>query len=107
MFPRKTVGVLALQCDFEAHRKALERAGAEPIEVRSAGQLADLDGLIIPGGESSTMLKLLNEKHLLDPLREFGRNHPVFGTCADAILLASNVSKSEQEALSLMASVVE
>ena len=100
--PRKKVGVLALQGDFEAHRKALERAGAEPIEVRSAGQLANLDGLIIPGGESSTMLKLLNEEHLLDPLREFGRNHPVFGTCAGAILLASHVSNPVQDSLSLM-----
>ena len=52
--PRKKVGVLALQGDCEAHRKALERAGAEPIEVRSADQLANLDGLIIPGGESSS-----------------------------------------------------
>ena len=100
--PRKKVGVLALQGDFEAHRKALERAGAEPIEVRSAGQLANLDGLIIPGGESSTMLKLLNEERLLDPLREFGRNHPVFGTCAGAILLASHVSNPVQDSLALM-----
>lgn len=100
--PRKKVGVLALQGDFEAHRKALERAGAEPVEVRSADQLANLDGLIIPGGESSTMLKLLNEEHLLDPLREFGQKRPIFGTCAGAILLASHVSNPAQESLSLV-----
>lgn len=100
--PRKKVGVLALQGDFEAHRKALERAGAEPVEVRSADQLESLDGLIIPGGESSTMLKLLNEEHLLDPLREFGQNRPIFGTCAGAILLASHVSNPAQESLSLV-----
>ncbi len=100
--PRKKVGVLALQGDFEAHRKALERAGAEPVEVRSADQLANLDGLIIPGGESSTMLKLLNEEHLLDPLREFGQKRPIFGTCAGAILLACHVSNPAQESLSLV-----
>ena len=100
--PRKKVGVLALQGDFEAHRKALERAGAEPVEVRSADQLANLDGLIIPGGESSTMLKLLNAEHLLDPLREFGQKRPIFGTCAGAILLASHVSNPAQESLALV-----
>lgn len=100
--PRKKVGVLALQGDFEAHRKALERAGGQPVEVRSADQLAALDGLIIPGGESSTMLKLLNEEHLLDLLREFGQKRPIFGTCAGAILLASHVSNPAQESLSLM-----
>ena len=94
--------MLALQGDFEAHRKALDRAGADPVEVRSASQLANLDGLIIPGGESSTMLKLINEEHLLEPLREFGQNRPVFGTCAGAILLASRVSNPAQESLSLM-----
>ena len=99
---RKRVGVLALQGDFEAHRRALDRAGADPVEVRSAAQLANLDGLIIPGGESSTMLKLINEEHLLDPLREFGQTRPVFGTCAGAILLASHVSNPVQESLSLM-----
>lgn len=100
--PRRKVGVLALQGDFEAHRKALERVGAEPVEVRSADQLKDLDGLIIPGGESSTMLKLLNQEHLLDPLRDFGERHPIFGTCAGAILLASHVSNPVQESLSLV-----
>ncbi len=99
---RKKVGVLALQGDFAAHRIALERVGAEPVEVRSADQLAGLDGLILPGGESSTMLKLLKEERLLEPLREFGQQRPIFGTCAGAILLASHVTNPVQESLSLM-----
>lgn len=99
---RKKVGVLALQGDFGAHRQALERVGAEPVEVRSADQLAGLDGLILPGGESSTMLKLLKEENLLEPLREFGQERPIFGTCAGAILLASHVTNPVQESLSLM-----
>src|SRR5579872_1353416 len=89
---KKRVGVLALQGDFEAHARALERAGAEAVEVRSAADLVNIDGLVIPGGESSTMLKLLDEEHLLAPLMDFGRERPVFGTCAGAILLASEVS---------------
>ena len=64
--------MLALQGDFEAHRKAIERAGARAVEVRTAEQLAQCDGLIIPGGESTTMLKLLDIEKLTEPLREFG-----------------------------------
>jgi 5'-phosphate synthase pdxT subunit len=99
---RKKVGVLALQGDFEAHGKALERAGADPIEVRTAGQLGDLDGLIIPGGESSTMLKLIREENLFEPLQQFGQSKPIFGTCAGAILLAKRVSRPLQDSLRLM-----
>ena len=89
---KKRVGVLALQGDFQAHERALTRAGAEAVEVRSAADLAGVEGLVIPGGESTTMMKLLLEEKLLDPLREFGRERPIFGTCAGAILLASHVS---------------
>ncbi|MDZ4801908.1 MAG: pyridoxal 5'-phosphate synthase glutaminase subunit PdxT [Bryobacteraceae bacterium] len=96
------VGVLALQGDFEAHGKALARAGAQPVEVRTAEELNSVDGLIIPGGESTTMLKLLNYMELLEPLREFGGNKPIFGTCAGAILLAEQVTNPEQMSLSLM-----
>ena len=99
---RKRVGVLALQGDFEAHAKALQRAGAEAVEVRSADRLKDVDALVIPGGESTTMLKLIELEHLLQPLREFGETHPVFGTCAGAILLASEVTNPRQESLGLM-----
>jgi 5'-phosphate synthase pdxT subunit len=98
----KTVGVLALQGDFEAHRKALERAGARALEVRTADQLAQCDGLIIPGGESTTMLKLIEEEGLFEPLREFGEARPIFGTCAGAILLASGVSNPMQASLKLL-----
>jgi 5'-phosphate synthase pdxT subunit len=99
---KKKVGVLALQGDFEAHEKALARAGAEPVQVRSAADLQQVDGLIIPGGESTTIMKLLEEEKLLAPLREFGREHPIFGTCAGAILLASGVSGPSQPSLGLM-----
>jgi 5'-phosphate synthase pdxT subunit len=99
---KKRVGVLALQGDFERHEKALARVGAEPIEVRSAADLDRIDGLVIPGGESSTMLKLLEEERLLEPLREFGERHPIFGTCAGAILLATEVLNPPQRSLRLM-----
>lgn len=98
----KRVGVLSLQGDFAAHGAALERAGAEPVYVRNREQLRDIDGLIIPGGESTTMLKLLKYENLLDPLAEFGREKPIFGTCAGAILLANEVTRPEQESLGLM-----
>jgi 5'-phosphate synthase pdxT subunit len=98
----KTIGVLALQGDFEAHRKALERAGARAVEVRGAAELDEVDGLVIPGGESTTMLKLLHSDNLLEPLREFGRRRPIFGTCAGAILLASRATQPEQESLGLV-----
>jgi len=99
---KKKIGVLALQGDFEAHEKALSRAGAEAVEVRSAEDLREIDGLIIPGGESSTMLKLLEIENLIEPLREFGTRRPVFGTCAGAILLANEVTHPPQPSLGLM-----
>jgi pyridoxal 5'-phosphate synthase pdxT subunit len=98
----KKVGVLALQGDFAAHGSALARAGAEPVEVRDAAQFDAIDGLIIPGGESTTMLKLLRYEGLFEPLTEFGRRKPVFGTCAGAILLAREVSNPAQDSLGLM-----
>ena len=98
----KKVGVLSLQGDFAAHGAALERAGAEPVYVREREQLEGLDGLVIPGGESTTMLKLLRYDGLFDALVEFGRRKPIFGTCAGAILLASHVLSPAQESLGLM-----
>jgi pyridoxal 5'-phosphate synthase pdxT subunit len=103
----KTAGVLALQGDFEAHRKALERAGARAVEVRTAAEMAACDGLILPGGESTTMLKLLERESLLEPLRAFGAEKPIFGTCAGAILLAHEVSHPPQPSLDLMDIAVE
>jgi 5'-phosphate synthase pdxT subunit len=101
MGPKK-IGVLALQGDFEAHKRALARAGAEAVEVRSAADLETVDGLVIPGGESTTMWKLLEAEGLLGPLREFGREHPIFGTCAGAILVATEVSNPPQSSLGLV-----
>jgi 5'-phosphate synthase pdxT subunit len=98
----KRVGVLALQGDFEAHEKALKRAGATAVQVRSAEELRGLDGLVIPGGESTTMLKLLQGENLMEPLREFGKRRPIFGTCAGAILLANEVLSPAQESLGLI-----
>jgi 5'-phosphate synthase pdxT subunit len=104
---QKKVGVLALQGDFEAHRKALTRAGAAATEVRTAADLAAVDGLIIPGGESTTMLKLLDMEGLFDPLIEFGKTKPIFGTCAGVILLATEVLNPAQHSLGVLDLTVE
>lgn len=96
------VGVLSLQGDFAAHGAMLERAGAEPVYVREAGQLDDIAGLILPGGESTTMLKLMRYEGLFEPLVAFGRRKPVFGTCAGAILMARHVTSPEQESFALV-----
>ena len=98
----KTIGVLALQGDFDAHRKAVERAGGRPVEVRTAGELDSCDALIVPRGESTTMLKLLEIENLTAPLREFAAKKPVFGTCAGAILLAHSVTGPAQPSLDLI-----
>jgi pyridoxal 5'-phosphate synthase pdxT subunit len=103
----KKVGVLSLQGDFEAHGRALEREGVTPIFVRNREELQGLDGLIIPGGESTTMLKLMEYEDLLAPIADFGRQKPMFGTCAGAILMASQVSNPAQESLGLMDISVE
>ena len=103
----RTIGVLALQGDFEAHHRALERAGAAAVEVRSAAELERVDGLIVPGGESTTMLKLMREEGLFEPLRRFGQTRPIFGTCAGAILLAREVTNPEQESLGLVDIAIE
>jgi 5'-phosphate synthase pdxT subunit len=103
----KRVGVLALQGDFAAHGAAVERAGASAVYVRERAQFGEIDGLIIPGGESTTMLKLLHIDGLYDTLREFGEKKPVFGTCAGAILMARDVSNPAQESLGMMDIAVE
>jgi 5'-phosphate synthase pdxT subunit len=104
---KKRVGVLALQGDFEAHQSALQRAGADAVQVRTAAELDSVDGLVIPGGESTTMLKLLNYMDLKEPLRKFARQKPVFGTCAGAILLASEVLNPAQESFGVVDMTVE
>lgn len=101
------IGVLALQGDFAAHCEALRAAAATPVEVRTADDLRDLDGLVLPGGESTTMLKLLDIENLFEPLLDFGRQKPIFGTCAGAILLAKEVVNPVQRSLGLMDLTVE
>jgi 5'-phosphate synthase pdxT subunit len=103
----KTVGVLALQGDFEAHCRAVERVGARAVAVRTTSDLAQCDGLILPGGESSTMLKLLDQEGLTEPLKHFGENKPIYGSCAGAILLAREVTHPPQASLGLMDISVE
>ena len=92
------IGVLALQGDFDAHRRRLEQLGAEVVLVRKPEQLDQIDGLVIPGGESSTFLKLLGEAGF-ERLKEFVRAKPTFGTCAGAILLATEVENPHQAGL--------
>jgi len=96
-----TIGVLALQGDFDAHRKRLEELGAKVVLVRKPEQLDEIDGLVIPGGESSTFLKLLGEKGF-EKLKEFVRVKPTFGTCAGAILLAKEVENPKQKGLGVL-----
>ena len=93
-----TIGVLALQGDFDAHRRRLEELGAEVVLVKKPEQLDQVDGLVIPGGESSTFLKLLGEEGFAK-LKDFVRTRPTFGTCAGAILLAKEVENPRQSAL--------
>ena len=101
------VGVLSLQGDFAAHGAALERSGAEPVYVRERAQFGEIAGLVIPGGESTTMLKLLHYEHLYDDVAEFGARKPVFGTCAGAILMAKSVTNPPQQSFALMDIEVE
>ena len=93
-----TIGVLALQGDFDAHRRRLEELGAEVVLVKKPGQLDEIDGLVIPGGESGTFLKLLGEAGF-EKLKQFVRVKPTFGTCAGAILLAKEVDNPKQSGL--------
>jgi pyridoxal 5'-phosphate synthase pdxT subunit len=92
------IGVLALQGDFDAHRKRLEELGAEVVLVKKPEQLDEIDGLVIPGGESGTFLKLLGEAGF-EKLKQFVRVKPTFGTCAGAILLANEVENPKQSGL--------
>jgi 5'-phosphate synthase pdxT subunit len=101
------VGVLSIQGDYEAHARALEDVGAEPRDVRNPEQLADLDGLILPGGESTTMLKFLEKRGFFESLGDYCATHPVFGTCAGAILLAREVRNPVQRSLGILDAVIE
>ena len=109
---RPRIGVLAIQGDYAAHAEALTDAGADPVEIRNPEELDGLDGLILPGGESTTMLKFLERsgpdgRNLFESLKDYAAAHPVFGTCAGAILLAREVINPPQRSLGLLDAVVE
>jgi len=102
------IGVLALQGDFARHAAALARCGVEAVEVRRAEELADVDGLIIPGGESTTLLKLMDEWAFVPALEKFhAAGRPIFGTCAGLIVLAREVESPRQFSLGLIDVTVE
>ncbi len=100
------IGVLALQGDFAEHLAVLDRLGTSATQVRLPAHLDGLDGLIIPGGESTTIGKLADAYQLIEPLRAFGRAHPIWGTCAGAIFLSRDAHRS-QPLLQLMDIEVE
>jgi len=97
-----SIGVLALQGDYDAHRQTLSRLGVRALLVRTPKELDGVDGLIIPGGESSTFLKFLEREGFLHKLRDFVSQKPTFGTCAGAILLAKEVLNPKQESLAVI-----
>jgi len=97
------IGVLALQGDFAMHARALQKCGAEVVEIRKPEQLADIDGLIMPGGESTTLLKLMDAWGFVPALEKFhGSGKPIFGTCAGLILAARDVTNPAQLSLGLI-----
>jgi len=97
------IGVLALQGDFAMHARALKKCGAEVVEIRKPEQLADIDGLIMPGGESTTLLKLMDLWGFVPALEKFhGSGKPIFGTCAGLILAARDVTNPPQSSLGLI-----
>ena len=102
-----TIGVLALQGAYEAHAKVLTALGATPKLVRLPEDLSGLDGLIMPGGESTTMLKFLERNDFFATLQTFVQTTPTFGTCAGAILLAKDVANPAQRSLAALDITVE
>lgn len=100
---RPTIGVLGIQGDVPEHLRALERAGADAVPVKTREVLEQVDGLVIPGGESSTVGMLLERYHLMEPLRERIRNGmPLFGTCTGVILMAREIEGSKQPRIGCM-----
>ncbi|MGO9438161.1 MAG: pyridoxal 5'-phosphate synthase glutaminase subunit PdxT [Terracidiphilus sp.] len=108
---RPRIGVLAIQGDYAAHANALIESGAFPSLVKSAEDLClegqSLDGLVLPGGESTTMLKFLEKNLFFDALKDYCKTRPVFGTCAGTILLAREVRHPPQSSLGVLDAVVE
>jgi len=102
MSSSSVIGILAIQGDFQAHSQALARLRVPFRFVRKASELCGLAGLILPGGESTTVLKFLQEEGLFEPIRQFAQIRPVFGTCAGAILMADQVENPSQPSLKLV-----
>lgn len=96
------IGILALQGDFAKHAERLHDLNVETVQVKTPGALQRCDGLIIPGGESTTLTKLMRKYGLYPPLREFAKTHPVMGTCAGLIMVASRVDDERVEPLRLI-----
>ena len=100
---RRLIGVLSLQGSFSEHIQSVQRAGAAATEIRLPSEIADVDGLIIPGGESTTILKLIDEYGLREPLREaIAAGLPVLGTCAGVICLANRISSHVMKPLGVL-----
>jgi 5'-phosphate synthase pdxT subunit len=102
MAEKPRIGVLALQGDFEAHEKALRRAGADAKGVRTAEEVRTADALVLPGGETTTLWKLMEGTGLEEAIRDVARTRPVFGTCAGAILLATDVENPSRKGLGVL-----
>jgi 5'-phosphate synthase pdxT subunit len=97
------IGIVAIQGDFAAHAAMLQALGAETVEVRTVQDLEGCDGIVLPGGESTTQLQFLKEEGLFDAIRKFSKQGgAIFGTCAGAILLATKVHNPPQESLGLL-----
>ena len=101
------IGVLALQGDYYKHNQILESIGIEPINIRYPNELDNIEGLVIPGGESTTMSKLMNRMDFYRPLKSFANDYPILGTCAGLILMAEKVVDTELEPLGLLDIKVE
>ena len=104
---RPRIGILAIQGDYAAHAEALVESGAEPVEIRKPEELGDLAGLVLPGGESTTMLKFLEKRNFFDALKEYCKRSPTFGTCAGTILLAREVLNPAQSSLGVLDIAIE
>ena len=98
----KKIGILALQCNFQKHKLLLDQLGIKSIYVRYASDLDDVNGLIIPGGESTTMTKLLDYSGLFKPIISFAEKNPVLGTCAGLIMMANNVKDDRVNTFNLL-----
>jgi 5'-phosphate synthase pdxT subunit len=105
--PNLTIGVLALQGAYDAHAKAVAKLGATVRLVRLPVDLEGIDGLIMPGGESTTMLKFLEQRGFFEILKDFVHKTPTFGTCAGVILLAKDVTNPAQKSLAVLDVTVE